>query len=414
MTSKPRAGMLAFAIALLVAAAPALGQEQELETIERQLDASQARQTEISADFEAIERESEAISQKLAAIAQRAQSREALITESEGKVRTLNLQAADIKLELLAKQDVLAELLAGLQRLEQDPPPALVVEPGNVLDALRGAMLFGTIVPEMRADAADLAAKLARLDNIRAQTEAEQDDIRDNAGKLALATRELEALRARKKALLAETGNRLETEKARAQALADKAKSLKQLLQQLQAERQKAAAEQARLEAEAQVKERRRQDSLLKPRLAFADTRGRLDFPAQGQILRRYGEADGFGGKVKGVFVATRAGAQVTVPADGHVEFAGSFRSYGQLLILNAGGGYHVLLAGLDGITAETGQFLRSGEPVGTMGVGAAPGTLSGDQLQDGRPVLYIEFRKNGDAIDSSPWWIGGAREARG
>ena len=63
--------------------------------------------------------------------------------------------------------------------------------------------------------------------------------------------------------------------------------------------------------------------------------------------MRKFGDDDGFGGKTRGVFVATRAGAQVVTPADGHVEFAGPFRSYGQLLILNTGGGYHVLLAGL-------------------------------------------------------------------
>jgi septal ring factor EnvC (AmiA/AmiB activator) len=84
------------------------------------------------------------------------------------------------------------------------------------------------------------------------------------------------------------------------------------------------------------------------------------------------------------------------------------------MVILNAGNGYLVLLAGLAGVTADTGQFVRAGEPVGVMGDNPAPGTLTGDRLQDLRPVLYIEFRKNGEAIDSSPWWIGGSREARG
>jgi septal ring factor EnvC (AmiA/AmiB activator) len=148
--------------------------------------------------------------------------------------------------------------------------------------------------------------------------------------------------------------------------------------------------------------------------MAFADIRGQLQYPAQGQILKAYGANDGFGGTTRGVFVATRADAQVVTPTDGQVEFAGAFRSYGQLLILNTGGGYHVLLAGLGEITAEQGQFLQAGEPVGIMGKSAAPGTLTGDQLQDGRPVLYIEFRKNGEAIDSSPWWIGGFAQARG
>jgi len=402
------------AAAILALATAALAQEQELKSIEQQITASTGRQQEIAADMEAIEKESDAISQKLAIIAQRAQSREAMILSSEKKIAALNAQAAAIRSELLAKQDVLAELLAGLQRLEQDPPPALVVEPRNVVDALRGAMLLGTIVPEMRAEAADLASKLAELDNIRAATEAEQDDIRDNAGKLALATRELESLYARKKALLAETGQQLGAEKGRAQALADKAKSLKQLMDSLEQERQKVAAQQAAADVAAQAEQRRQEAKRLKPRMDFVDTRGHLEYPAQGQILRGFGDGDGFGGRVKGLFIATRAEAQVTSPADGHVEFAGSFRSYGQLLILNAGGGYHVLLAGLGNIKAETGQFIRAGEPVGNMGANAAPGTLSGDQLQDGRPVLYIEFRKNGDAVDSAAWWAGGAREARG
>jgi len=83
-------------------------------------------------------------------------------------------------------------------------------------------------------------------------------------------------------------------------------------------------------------------------------------------------------------------------------------------LILNAGDGYHVLLAGLGEITAEQGQFVRAGEPVGTMGVTPAPGTVTSDQGQDRKPVLYIEFRKNGEAIDSSPWWVGGFAQARG
>jgi septal ring factor EnvC (AmiA/AmiB activator) len=114
------------------------------------------------------------------------------------------------------------------------------------------------------------------------------------------------------------------------------------------------------------------------------------------------------------VALATRDGAQVTAPADGHVEFSGPFRSYGQVLILNVGGGYHVLLAGLGQVTAQTGEFLRAGEPVGQMASGPSSVTLLGDVVGDKRPVLYIEFRNSADAIDSTPWWIGGTQEARG
>jgi septal ring factor EnvC (AmiA/AmiB activator) len=93
--------------------------------------------------------------------------------------------------------------------------------------------------------------------------------------------------------------------------------------------------------------------------------------------------------------VATRAQAQVISPADGKVEFAGPFRSYGQLLILDAGEGYLVLMAGMKEISADMGQSVRAGEPVGIMGKGPSSVTLLGDQIQEARPVLYVEFRKN-------------------
>jgi septal ring factor EnvC (AmiA/AmiB activator) len=275
-------------------------------------------------------------------------------------------------------------------------------------------MMFGSVVPELRDEAENLAQKLSRLENIRAKARAEQQNLRDAIARLASSHRELEELQHRKKELLVVTSVRLKEEQVRAGELAAKATTLKQLLDSLAAERKRQLAESATIKQRQDAAEKLRQASLLQPRLAFADLRGHLDYPAQGEFVRTFGEDDGFGSKVKGLFVATRSGAQITAPADGHVEFAGPFRSYGQLVIINAGGGYLVLLAGLGEVSADTGQFLRTGEPVGVMGETSAPGTLTGDRLQDSRPVLYIEFRKNGEAIDSSPWWIGGSREARG
>ena len=84
--------------------------------------------------------------------------------------------------------------------------------------------------------------------------------------------------------------------------------------------------------------------------------------------------------------------------------YAGPFRNYGQLLILNAGGGYHVLLAGMDRISVDLGQFVVTGEPVAEMGeAGARLRPLF--RLVPGRPVLYVEFRKDGTPVDPSPWW---------
>ena len=91
-------------------------------------------------------------------------------------------------------------------------------------------------------------------------------------------------------------------------------------------------------------------------------------------------------------------------PADGAVLFAGAYRSYGQLLIIDAGGGYYVLLAGMDRINVQSGQSVLAGEPVGVMGDGSAR-MATAAAVGAGRPVLYIELRKDGTAIDPGPWW---------
>jgi septal ring factor EnvC (AmiA/AmiB activator) len=83
--------------------------------------------------------------------------------------------------------------------------------------------------------------------------------------------------------------------------------------------------------------------------------------------------------------------------------YAGTFRSYGQLLILNAGGGYHVLLAGMDRISVDIGQFVLTGEPVAVMGSGSKVAAILA--TGSSQPVLYVEFRKDGTPVDPSPWW---------
>ena len=92
----------------------------------------------------------------------------------------------------------------------------------------------------------------------------------------------------------------------------------------------------------------------------------------------------------------------MTAPATvgGH---AGPCRNYGQLLILNAGGGYHVLLAGMERISVDLGRFVVTGEPVAVMGGRAQIAAILA--IGSGQPVLYVEFRKDGTSVDPGPWW---------
>lgn len=150
----------------------------------------------------------------------------------------------------------------------------------------------------------------------------------------------------------------------------------------------------------------------IRPAIAFQEARGKLSMPARGRQVLGFGDKTQYGGTSKGLVIETRFGARVTSPCDGWVVYAGEFRSYGQLLIINAGGGYHVLVAGLSRMDVGPGQFVLAAEPIGTMS--GAPRTAQlASERQDSEPsaptasapVLYVEFRKDGQPIDSAPWW---------
>jgi septal ring factor EnvC (AmiA/AmiB activator) len=142
------------------------------------------------------------------------------------------------------------------------------------------------------------------------------------------------------------------------------------------------------------------------------DAKNPIFAPARGRILTHFGDATDTGGASKGLVLETRPGAQIVAPFDGRIAFEGPFRSYGQILIIEHGGGYHTVLAGLDRVDAVVGQWLLAGEPVGSMApVGAPLYALksadggSGDISAAGRPKLYLELRRNGQPVDPVPWF---------
>jgi septal ring factor EnvC (AmiA/AmiB activator) len=125
---------------------------------------------------------------------------------------------------------------------------------------------------------------------------------------------------------------------------------------------------------------------------SFAAAKGAVLLPVSGRILHRFGEAGTGGIVAKGIEIETRPGAAVVAPYDGRVEFAGPFRGYDQILIIEHGDGYHSLLIGLGRIDAVAGQELTTGEPVGVTKSGGGP------------TGLYLEFRYHGQPIDPRPW----------
>lgn len=384
----------------------------ELGQVEQSIKDSSDKQSALATDIETATKSQAEISDKLIVLAKTLQSQQAAVQTADDKLKKLGAESIVIRSTLAEKQDQLSELLAGLQRLEQNPPPALVVEPQNILQALRGAMMFGAVVPEMRNQALDLQNNLHRLEAIKTETEDAKKAQEQALTALATSQSELIQLQSDKKALAINSAKDLESEKLRAADLAKQAKNLKQLLAGLEEEKKKAeaikTAEAKALEAE----ERKKREALLRPMMIFTQNKGKIEYPVQGEKLKQFGDDNGLGGTLDGLAIAAAADARVISPVDGRVEFAGPFRSYGQLLILNVGEGYLVLLAGMNQISAEIGQSIRAGEPLGQMGKGPSSVALIGSETNNAQPVLYVEFRKNNDPVDPSPWWVGGRKEA--
>jgi murein hydrolase activator len=401
-------------IALLAAASFCAAQEQpqqDLQAVEQDITLSKERQQQLAAEAKSAVDAQEELSKQLVTLAETAAEQEKKLALAEKRQTKLKNKVAAINLDLAAKQDQVALVLAGLQRLEQNPAPALVVSPDDVLDALRGAMVFGTIVPELRKSAQELHDKLAELKSLREQLEQQALEHQEALNAVATSRTEIDKLIEEKKALASASREQLAAEKQRAEELAAKATNLKDLIAKLEqekaaAEAKRTAEEKARLEAE-----QKRLAELNKPTI-MADAKGQLNFPAQGQILKGFGAQTGLGGKLDGIVITTLASAQVTSPIAGKIEFAGKFRSYGEMVIINPGQGYLVLLAGLHQIQTAQGQFIKPGEPIGVMGEKPGKLAVSNGFTNLTTPVLYVEFRKNGNPIDPTPWWIGKRQEA--
>ena len=411
---------LALSSILFCLCGAALADEQpvasSLTDLEAALQQSDARQKDLLTAALSVQREQTELSERLILQAKTVSEKELALANAEARLAALQSSKAKASLALAQQQDVLSEVLAGLQRLEQNPPPALVVNPHDTLEALRGAMMFGAVVPELRAAAQTLQENLAEIEVINANLIAEAANNSAALADLKIARLEAQRLLRNKKAAAEAMHKNLASEKIRAIELALQAKNLKQLLASLAAERQKqelartaAEAEAEKARALAEAAERARQAA---PTVAFALAQGQLQYPVQGQLLNAFGTESVLGTRIDGIVIATNPGAQVIAPASGTIEFAGKFRSYGQMLIINPGDGYLVLLSGLEQILAGAGQSVRAGEPVGMMGQKPAELAIANGLPKQNSPVLYVEFRQNGDPVDPAPWWIGNRKEA--
>ncbi|MCB1477929.1 MAG: peptidoglycan DD-metalloendopeptidase family protein [Rhodobiaceae bacterium] len=378
----------------------------ELNAVNTDIEAQREKLREIEAEVASLKNDRAEINARLIATAERIKRYESAILQTENRLSIQQGRETELRKALAGQRGTLAVLLAALEKLGHRPPPAVIVSPDNALATVRSAMLLGAVVPDLRRETETLGRDLAELIKVKEDIAAERIRLADETDKLGDEQIRLTALLDAKtqESIVAE--ERMSSERKRADELAARAEDLQQLLAAIEAESaRRAAAEAAKpKEPERSPQQALRDTGRLKPAVKFASAKGTLPLPAAGAIIREYGAPDTYGGTSDGLSIATRARAQVTAPSDGWIAYSGPFRSYGQLLIIDAGDGYHIVMAGLESVNAEVGQFVLAGEPVGQMGTLALASavTPTGGPIQ---PVLYVEFRKDGRAINPQPWW---------
>ena len=330
---------------------------------------------------QALASEAKALRERLIATARRIGDLERQTISLDTQIASLQSQN-DALTEGFARDRIsVTRLLAILQRLQHDMPPALAVRPDDALAAARGAMLVGAGLPPLYEQAAQLAARINKLKSVRSQLAARRADGATTAAALTIARAELETLSAQKD--------------REAQSAAGQYGDLKKRLDEIAAS---AANFQALMTRIAEL--RRTGPGTGEPSMVtvkaengrvFALTKGSLLHPVVGKLVPPQSEDGPENVKKTGITFVTAPKAQVIAPADGKVLFAGSWHRSGQVLILETATGYDLVLAGMCRVTVRPNDQLLAGEPVGMMDAGST-----------GR--LYFELRQGGHSLDPAPW----------
>jgi len=375
---------------------------QRLKAIEKAIDQGREKSRQLKEKAVGIDSELARIRRDMVAAASIIQEQERRAAALEQELAGLRAKEGEKFAHLRARRGQLAKVLVALERVARYPPEALMTQPIPPSDTVRSAILLRAAVPEietralrLRDDIDSLAAarrevaiKKAQLDQVTIGLEAER--------------RRLATLFGQQTALKHRTLAQARAEARRMNELAAKATDLRELLERVRrsrdrlGERTRATAPKAGRDGDPPPADPSPTVEGLPAGLTGAPIsgqRGKLPPPAVGRILGRYGEALSTGLTQKGLTLETAPGAQVVAPYEGNVVYAGQFRGYGELLIIEHGEGYHSLLAGLSRIDSTIGQWVVAGEPIGVMG-----------RSETRKPVLYVELRRNGQPINPLPW----------
>lgn len=365
--------------------------EKTLADIRHNMMLSQSRIHALAVQVDRLKKDQHTMTQALIAAAKKERMATDAIGKSSKKLATLLAEKAATQREFGDHQAEFAEVLAILERMGLTPLPAIFVQPDDALEAVRSAGLLASLIPDMQAQTQILLGTLKKLSQLSDSIVQEVKELQNEMQEQREQQEHLKLLLAQKAKLQQASEAELAQQRQASVALAQKATSLQDLLNELK-----------RQESEVDEASPLASNLQLAAHLHFEALRGRLRRPVAGKLVAHFaGDEDYF---QKGETIETEPNALVSAFSDALVVFAGPFRSYGQLVILQVGDGYYALLAGMKILYVTAGQFILSGEPIGRMPVEVP---LQGVKLDIGKnaPMLYVELRKNSKPVNPAYWW---------
>ncbi len=362
-----------FAVFIPLPSLAGTSKKEKLDELQQTLAEHKTKEKSLKNETANAEKDLKKTREKLVETSRSVQSNEKSLEDLESRIADLEQKKSELEKTLLEDRKSIASLVLALERIRRVPPEAMIAKPGAPIDTARSAMLMADIMPVLYARAEQLRVNLQGLEDIASDLDKKREKALAVSKSLAGEQKNLEALAREREQLFAKTHDDLRAQQEEVKRISMQAGSLQDLVSRLN--RQQGKKEIAAL-----------------PGLAG---HGRL--PVSGIVRTRYNDPDTFGAPSKGIRIEARSGALVVAPMAGVVRFAGPFKNYGNMIILEHESGYHSLVAGLEKIDTVVGHNVSAGEAIGFL-----------QQAADGeKPSLYFELRFNGQPVNPARKFAG-------
>ncbi|MCC6598244.1 MAG: peptidoglycan DD-metalloendopeptidase family protein [Alphaproteobacteria bacterium] len=366
--------------------------EISLDALGNDLESSKAEQAVLEKKVVILEQNLDETRGHIVETARSVQNSERVLQDLDQKILVLEKEDAEIQERLQRGRASAARLILALARLQRTPPEAMIARPEAPLKTAQSALLMQRILPVLQEQALSLKADLQRRNLITASLKTKREDAAQEAENLKKEQENLRILAEQRQSLYASTNKDLKSQQAKVAEISTQAKTLADLVKRLDAERKR--------QKEEDEKEARLTKAALPAlqKIKILPRAGTPNLPIAGYIVTHFNEPDSFGAPSQGIRIEGRSGALVTAPMGGVIRFAGHFKNYGNMIIVEHEKGWHSLIAGLKKIDTVVGQSVSAGEPLGTL-----------NQLKSSgeNPVLYYELRHNGKATNPSEKFAG-------